>query len=448
MKVKILIAGLLSLCLINITVAQTKEQKLSELLTAYTNLNEFNGAVLVTQKGTVLLNKGYGYKNAASGEPNTENTIFQIGSITKQFTSAIILKLAENKKLALNDKISKYFTDLRFDKDITIKQLLSHTSGIYNYTNDADFMKSEAVKPANQQKIFALFQNKKLDFEPGTQWNYSNSGYMLLGYIIEKVTKKTYEQIVRDYIFKPLKMNNSGFDFAALKSKDKATGYFSIDGKNSTVAGIVDSSVSYAAGSIYTTTSDLLKWHKGILNNTVVKRASIEKAFTPVKNKYGFGWSIDSIDGKRLTTHGGGIFGFNTNIARIESDDICIVLLNNVGNPKLGDITNDIFAVLYDKPYKLPEAKKEIVLSEEILKKYIGTYEVAPQFKIAITVEDGKLIAQATGQPKFQLFAQKENYFFLKAVEAEVEFVSNDKGEVEKLILYQGGAKTPAVKTK
>ncbi len=448
MKLKLIIAGFLSLCSISIISAQTKEEKLNELLTAYSKINEFNGTALVAQKGTVLLNKGYGYKNAAADEPNTGNTIFQIGSITKQFTAAVILKLAENKKLSLNDKISKYFTDLKLDKEITIAQLLSHTSGIYNYTNDADFMRTEAVKPANQQKIFALFKNKKLDFEPGTQWSYSNSGYMLLGYIIEKVTKKPYEKVVRDYIFRPLKMNNSGFDFAALKSKDKATGYFSINGKNSTEAGIVDSSVSYAAGAIYTTTSDLLKWHKAVLNNTIIKRASTEKAFTPVKNKYGFGWGIDSIYEKRVTAHGGGIFGFNTNMARIESDDICIVLLNNTGNPKLADITKDIFSVLYDKPYKLPEPKKEITLPEEILKKYAGTYEVTPQFQITITVEEGKLIAQATDQPKFELFAQKENYFFLKAVEAEVEFVNNDKGEVEKLILYQGGAKTPAVKIK
>jgi CubicO group peptidase (beta-lactamase class C family) len=448
MKLKLIIVGLLSLCSISIVSAQAKEKKLDELLTAYNSINEFNGTALVEQKGTVLLNKGYGYKNAATDELNTENTIFQIGSITKQFTAAVILKLAENKKLSLSDKISKYFNDLNFNKDITIAQLLSHTSGIYNYTNNVQFMQSEAVKPADEKKMLALFKNKPLDFSPGTNWSYSNSGYLLLGYIIEKVTKKSYEQVVRDYIFKPLKMNTSGFDFAALKNKDKATGYFSIDGKNSTVAGIVDSSVSYAAGAIYTTTSDLLKWHKAILSNTVIKRTSIEKAFTPVKNKYGFGWIIDSIDGKRVTAHGGAIFGFNTNIARIESDDICIVLLNNTGNPKLADITNDIFAVLYDKPYKLPEVKKEITLPEEILKKYIGTYEAAPQFLIIITVEEGKLIAQATGQPKFQLFAQKENYFFLKAVAAEVEFVSNDKGEVEKLILYQGSEKTPALKIK
>jgi CubicO group peptidase (beta-lactamase class C family) len=448
MKLKLIVAGLLSLCSISILSAQTKEKKLDELLTAYTKINEFNGTALVAQKGTVLLNKGYGYKNAATDESNTENTIFQIGSITKQFTSAVILKLVEQKKLNLTDKLSKFYPAFPKGDSITIRQLLSHTSGIFNYTTDVQFMQSEAVKPANEKKMLALFINKPLDFSPGSNWSYSNSGYLLLGYVIEKVTKKPYEKVMREFILTPLQMNSSGFDFTHLKNKDKATGYFAIAGKNSTVAGIVDSSVSYAAGAIYSTTSDLLKWHKAVLNNTIIKRESIEKAFTPVKSKYGFGWIIDSIDGKRVTTHGGAIFGFNTNIARIESDDICIVLLNNTGNPKLGDITKDIFAVLYDKPYKLPEEKKVIKVAEEILKKYIGTYEVTPQFQITVTVEEGKLMGQATNQPKFELFAEKDNYFFIKAVEAEVEFVSDDKGVVEKLILYQGGRKTAALKIK
>ena len=427
---------------------QTKDEKLSELLSAYNKLNEFNGTALITQNGKMLLDKGYGFKNVGIKEANIPNTIFQIGSITKQFTSTIILKLEERKKLKLTDKLSKYFPDFPNGNEITIFNLLTHTSGIYNYTNDVEFMKSEAVKPANEKKMLAVFKDKKLDFTPSSQWSYSNSGYMLLGYIIQKITKQPYEKVVREYIFKPLKMNNSGFDFVHLNNNNKAIGYFTITDKNSIKAELVDSSVSFAAGAIYTTSADLLKWHKGILNNTIIKRTSIEKAFTPFKNKYGFGWIIDSTNAKRITTHGGGIFGFNANFARVEQDDICIILLNNVGNPRLEDITRDIFAILYDKPYKIPEGKAEIKVSAEILNKYIGTYEVVPEFKIEINVENGQLVAQATGQPKFELFAQKDNYFFLKAVEAEVEFVINDKGVVEKLILYQGGRKTPATKTK
>ena len=440
---------LLSLLLSFISIGlfgQTKEQKLDELLSAYHKLNSFNGTALVSERGKILLNKGYGYKNVENKESNESETIFQIGSITKQFTSTVILKLEEEGKLLLTDKISKYFPDFPDGNRITVYNLLTHTSGIFNYTNDGEFMKSEALKPTTESKIIALFKDKKLDFEPNSKYNYSNSNYMLLGYIIQKVTGKPYENVVREYIFNPLQMTKSGFDFVRLNDPNKATGYFAIGENITQKSTLVDSSVSFAAGAIYTTSGDLFKWHSGLLSNKIVKRETIEKAFTPFKSKYGLGWNIDSLNGKKVLAHGGGIFGFNANFVRIEQDDISIVLLNNVGNPKLSDITKDIFSILYDKPYKIPKVKKEIKVDEEILKKYIGTYEIVPQFKINVTVESGTLQAQATGQPKFELFAEKDNYFFVKVVEAEVEFVNNEKGETELLYLYQGGKKIPAKK--
>lgn len=428
--------------------AQSKQEKIDTLLTAYTAQNNFNGTALVAFKNTVLLNKGYGFKNIETGLMNTANTIYQIGSVTKQFTAVVILKLAEQKKLSLTDKLSKYYPAFPKGDSITIHQLLSHTSGIYNYTNDVKFMQSEAVKPANEEKILALFKDKPLDFSPGSNWAYSNSGYMLLGYIIQKVTKMPYEKVVTNFILTPLKMTGSGFDFAKLANSEKATGYFVIDGKNSARAGIVDSTVSFAAGALYCTANDLYKWHSALLKNKIIARASLEKAFTPVRHNYGYGWNIDTTDGKRITRHNGGIFGFNSSFVRIEQDGMNIVLLNNVGNSKLDEIAENIIKIIYDKPYTVPQAKKEITVAAEILKKYEGLYEVVPQFQITITAEDGKLMAQATGQPKFELFAQKDNYFFLKAVEAEVEFVTNDKAEVEKMILYQGGRATNAKKIK
>ncbi len=426
--------------------AQTKTEKINTLIEAYAKQSNFNGTALVAEKGIVLLNKGYGYKNVTVNSVNDENTIYQIGSVTKQFTVAIILKLLEQKKLQLTDKLSKYYPGYPKGDSITIHHLLSHTSGIYNYTNSVEFMKADAVKPANEKKIMVLFKNKPLDFSPGSSWAYSNSGYMLLGYIIQKITKKPYEKAVRDFILTPMQMSNSGFDFTRLKNADKATGYFVINGAKSEAAGIVDSTVAFAAGALYATTADLYKWHQGLLQNKIITRASLEKAFTPVKNKYGYGWLIDSVEGRRITAHNGGIFGFNSSLVRVETDDICIIFLNNTGNPKLDDISKNILNILYNKPYQLPETKKAIEVSVEVLQKYVGVYEVMPQFKITVTVEEGKLIAQATGQPKFELFAQKENYFFLKAVEAEVDFISNAKGEVEKLILYQGGRATDAKK--
>ncbi|MEO8112698.1 MAG: serine hydrolase domain-containing protein, partial [Ginsengibacter sp.] len=201
------------LCVVHIGFAQDTGSKLDTLISAYAKLDKFNGAALVAKGGTILLDKGYGYRNSNDKVLNSEQTIFQLGSITKQFTSAVILKLQEEKKLSVSDKLSKYFPNYPKGDSITIQQLLTHTSGIFNYTNDENFMANEITKPATREKMMALFQDKPLDFSPGTSWNYSNSGYSLLGYIIEAVTKKSYEQAVRRYIFAPLHMTHSGFDF-------------------------------------------------------------------------------------------------------------------------------------------------------------------------------------------------------------------------------------------
>ena len=426
--------------------AQEAVQKLDELIAAYAKIEKFNGSVLVAQKGSILLEKGYGYKNAAKKEMNDSKTIFQIGSITKQFTAAIILHLQEKKKLSIHDKLSKYFPALPFADSVTIENLLSHTSGIYNYTNNEDFMKTDAVKPASQEKIFALFKNKPLEFTPGSKFSYSNSGYMLLGYIIEKVTGKAYEKVMHELIFTPLQMNHTGFNFTDLQSPDKATGYFELTKTTKTPATIVDSSVSFAAGAIYTTVGDLYKWDRSLYTEKIISKVSLKDAYTPRKEKYGFGWSIDSAYGKPVYQHGGGIFGFSTNILRQPQEDICIILLDNKGDGGLAKITEGLNAILHNQPYEIPKERKEITVDSILLKEYLGQYQLAPNFIITVTLESGKLMIQATGQGKGELFAEKENYFFLKVADIQVEFTKGTDGKTDKLLLYQNGQPSAAKK--
>jgi len=421
--------------------------KLDTLMSAYAKLHKFNGAALVAKNGVILLNKGYGYRNAENKVANNEQTIFQLGSVTKQFTSAVILKLQEEKKLSVSDKLSKYFPDYPKGDSITIEHLLTHTSGIYNYTNDANFMSNEVTKSASREKIMALFKDKPLDFSPGTGWNYSNSGYSLLGYIIEAVTKKPYSQAVRKYIFTPLHMTHSGFDFTHLKKKEKATGYFSLDGNKPAIAPIVDSSVSFSAGAIYSTVGDLYLWHKALQKNTVLSKAQQEKAYTPVKNKYGYGWGIDSIEGKRSVSHGGGIHGFITEISRVPEDDVCVILLSNASDP-LGDISKNIFAILYGKEYVLPKERIVMKLPEEKLKQYEGEYELNKNLHVIINLKDGELIAIPTGQRPEVLYAEKEDLLFLQSQDIQLEFTRNEKKEVDGFILHQGGQKIPCKKIK
>ena len=436
-----------ALCIVYLNFAQ-EAGKLDALINAYAKMYKFNGAALVAKNGVILLNKGYGYRNAAGKIANTEQTVFQLGSVTKQFTSAIILKLQEEKKLSVSDKLSKYFPGYPKGDSITIEHLLTHTSGIFNYTNDANFMTNEVAKPAGREKIMALFKDRPLDFSPGTGWNYSNSGYSLLGYIIEEVTKIPYEQVVRKYIFTPLHMTHSGFDFTHLKNNEKATGYFKLNDKEMIPSPIVDSTVAYSAGAIYSTTGDLYRWHKALQEDKILSEEQQEKAYTPVKNRYGYGWIIDSVEGKRRVSHGGGIHGFVTNISRIPEDDICIVLLSNASDPSISEIAKSIFAILYGKEYELPKERIAIKLPEEKLKEYEGEYEVRKDLKVIISLKDGELVAAPTGQRTDILYVEKEDFLFSKSANIQLAFTRNDKKEIDGFILHQNGAKIPCKKIK
>ena len=418
--------------------AQSLEQKMDELLNAYAKQNKLNGTVLVGQKGKVLYQKGFGYKNAEEKTPNDANSIFQIGSITKQITAAVIMQLAEEKKLSVQDKLSKYFPGFVNGDKITIEHLLTHTSGVYNYTNDTTIMGRDVTRNYSQEEMLALFKTYPSDFEPGTKWNYSNSGYSLLGYIIEKVEKQPYEAVVRKRIFQPLGMTNSGFDFTHLSNPNKTRGYFLLNPQIMT-APIVDSTIAFSAGAIYTTVNDLYKWERSIYTDKILKPASWKAVFTPYKNKYGYGWGIDTLFGKPITAHSGGIHGYTSYILRFPQEELAVIVFDNSSGKTLAKISKDLAAVVLNQPYDVPSAKKEIALDSSILKQYVGDYELAPSFIITVFREGKQLKAQATGQDAFEIYPEKENLFFLKIVEAKIEFVKDASGVVTEMILYQNG---------
>jgi len=428
--------------------AQDVSRTLDELLLAYLRQGKFNGTALVAYKGKILLEKGYGWKSVADSSKNDDKTIYQIGSVTKQFTATLILQQQEAKKLSVEDKLSKYFPSYPKGDSITIHNLLTHTSGIYNYTNDGKFMTEGATKPQTRQYMMSLFENKPLGFKPGTKWSYCNSGYSLLGYILEDVTKKKWEQLMHERILGPLGMTNSGFDFVALKNPNKATGYFLLDAKANTPATVIDSTVAFAAGSLYSTVGDLYKWERAITAGKLLKPESWKAEFTPFKDKYAYGWFIDSLHGKKITRHGGGIYGFVSDLLRFPDDDLVIILLSNKPTGGLTAISNNLAAIVFKKTFDWPTDRKEISVPENILQQYVGEYQISPDFIITILLDAGKLKARATGQPEFQIFAEKENYFFLKAVDAQIEFVKDSSGKVEKMILYQGGGRTEGKKIK
>lgn len=427
---------------------QTIPETIDELLKVYSKQYAFNGAVLVAQQGKILLQKGYGYKNAATHSLNDEKTIFQVGSITKQFTAVVILQLQEKNLLSLQDYVSKYISDYPSGDKITIENLLTHESGIYNYTNDSTFMQGSTGKSITPEQLIQVFKNKPLDFQPGQKYSYSNSGYVLLGYIIEKITGKTYYEVVRQNILQPLHMDHSGFDFKGLKSPDKATGYYRLTAKSSQPSAIFDSSAAYAAGALYTTVGDLFKWNQALYNGQIISSVTLEQAFTPHKSNYGYGWIIDTVYNKKVLMHDGGIFGFESFIARVPSDQTCIILVDNHQCKGLAKIAEEINAILNDQPYEFPALKNEIEINPEILKQYTGEYQLAPNFNITISIEGGQLVAQATGQGKVELYAERENFFFTKIVKEQLEFFKDANGKVTRMTLYQGGQQAQGKKIK
>lgn len=415
---------------------------------SYTAEGKFNGTVLVAQKGAVVYQGGFGFRDAENKVQHEADDIFQIGSITKQITAAVIMQLQEEGKLSVNDKLSKYFPGFIHGDKITIENLLTHTSGIYNYTNDEKLMKSDVTKNYSQKEMLDIMKAYKPDFEPGIKWNYSNSAYSILGYIIEKVTARPYEKVVRERIFNPLGMKSSGFDFTHLSAPNKSKGYFSLAGGKPVAAPVVDSTIAYSAGAVYSTVSDLAKWERAITEGKLLQAASWKSVFTPYKNKYGYGWNIDSAYGKAFTSHSGGIHGFSSYLIRFPQDELTVIMIDNASSPHLAKISKSLAAIVFGQPYEKPSARKEIAVDASILQQYVGDYQLTPTFSITISLEGKALKAQATNQPEFAMYAEREDFFFLKAVDAQIEFVKEESGKVGELILHQSGMKQKAKKVK
>ncbi|WP_310554437.1 serine hydrolase [Flavobacterium sp.] len=427
---------LLVLLTTNLSFAQSKKEKLQQLFEFYKQQNQFNGSVFVSQKGEVLLNKGYGLANVDLKKENNSNSIFQIYSITKTFTATVILKLVEEKKLSLQDKLSKFYPDYPDASSISIESLLNHTAGVYDYTRGND-MKDQT------EKSFIEFQKTKpLDFLVGTDWSYSNSGYYFLGYVIQKVTGISYEKAVEKYILKPLLMEQSGFAFKNLKSQNKVIGYEVFSEKAQKPSVVYDPPGPFAAGGIYSSVEDLNKYYNGLKNYKIISKKTLEKAYTPFKNNYGYGWVTIPMFEKMTVGHSGAGAGFRSNFVQIPEDDICIILLTNTERD-LNIATSAIIKILYNKDYKIPIVAN---INKETLKQYVGTYQVENNFVIYLTIVNNKLIAQSGNNPKSILYPVKENLFYAEELNGYVSFEKNSNAQIASLIFYKGDQPTKAKK--
>ena len=420
--------------------------RMDQVVQSYVSNKTFMGSVLVARGSEVLLSKGYGSANLEWNIPNLPATKFRLGSVTKQFTAASILLLEERGKLKTDDLVKKFMPDApaAWDK-ITIYHLLTHTSGIPNFTSFPDYKSLEPFA-ATPEQLVARFRDKPLDFQPGEKWSYSNSGYVLLGYLLEKVSGESYEKFVQENIFGPLGMKDSGYDSNSAIIPRRAAGYAA--GKDGPVnAGFIHMSIPFSAGALYSTTEDLLRWEQGLFGGKLLSAASLARMTTPFKDDYACGVSVRTVSGRKVIDHGGGIEGFNTFLAYYPEDKLTVVALANLNGDAPAQIVKRLAAVAHGEKVELPSERKEITVAPNILEQYVGTYQLAPKIDMMITLEGGQLISQVSGQGKVPLFATSETKFFPKVVDAEIEFGKDDKGAVAYLVLHQGGRDMKAPRT-
>jgi len=351
-----------------------KAARIEEYLARANKVGQFNGAALVAENGKVIYKKGLGLANMEWNVPNDADTKFRLGSITKQFTSALILQLVEQGKLKLDGKLSDYLPDYRKDvgDKVTIHHLLTHTSGIPSYTSQPKFFEEVSRNPYTVVDFVKKYASGDLEFEPGTKFRYNNSGYFLLGAIIEKIHGKSYEQVIKENIFDPLGMKNSGYDHHGTLLSKRASGY------QKTPTGYInapylDMSLPYAAGSLYSTVEDLYLWDQALYADKIVSAKSRELMYKPFLDNYAYGWSITKVtlaQSKEAITsvaHSGGINGFNTLLVRYPDQKNLIVLLDNTSQgANLGRINRDLTNILYNQPFEMPKQSIAEVLMKTI----------------------------------------------------------------------------------
>ena len=427
---------LLSLVVAPAVTAQDYTGPSDRFVQAFVAQKRFQGSVLLARDGQPLFRKSYGMANAEWDVANTPDTRFRLGSITKQFTSALILQLVEQGKVKLEDSIRKYYPGAPESwQPITIHHLLSHESGIPSYTDLPGFFEKQAGTARTPLEIIELTRDKPLEFTPGTKYKYDNSGYILLGYVIEQVTGRSYEQQLHSAILDPLGMHETGFDHYTEIIPHRAEGYENNNGKLAR-ARFLDMSLPYAAGSLYSSVDDLLKWDQALYGTKVLSEASKEKMWTPNLSDYGYGWMISKRFGFQAVEHGGGINGFNTMIIRIPEKKLLAVVLSNVNTNATGQIAASLLQIGLGQNVTPPQVHTAVPLTSATLEPLAGVYAFNPNFKLTIRPDGDHLSGQATGQGSLPLYAISQSRFFNDTIGLEIEF---DKSGTF-LTLFQNGA--------
>lgn len=418
--------------------------EIDQLLNKYYSMNKFMGSVLVVRDGEIIISKGYGFADIAHNVHNTPQTAFRIGSVSKQFTAMAILQLYDKELLDINDPISKYIPYYPNGEKITIHNLLNHTSGIPNLTDFEGFQNYMKIDHEIDE-ILEYFMNKPLEFDPGEQFKYSNSGYIVLSKIIEVVSEQPFKTYISENIFQPLDMQNSGLDDYYTIIPGMAEGYIFWDG-NYRYDEYVSMTIPLGGGGLYSSAEDLYKWDRALYESDILSDSSKNLMFSKsviqdssdTTTYYGYGWGISKEDGKTKYSHSGGIEGFLSYIGRYPDDDLTIIILANNILTSLGGIRKSIFAILTDKPYEFPEINIEIEIDPAIFEKYTGVYRLSPDLEFTILIDNDKYFVQGPEGERLELYPKSELSFFIKEIDIIIDFII-ENNNVKGFILNQIG---------
>ena len=413
--------------LVQASSAQPPSGRLQQVVQPYVDAQMFMGSVLVAKDGKAVFNKSYGMADLEWSVPNSPTTRFNIASMTKQFTAAAILLLEDRGKLKTDDLVKKYLPDAPASWDkITIYHLLTHTSGI---ADDA-----AKYEPGPPEKL--VFNDKPLNFQPGERWAYSNLGYIVLGNLMERISGQSYEEFVQDNIFKPLGMNDSGLMSFVKLIPQRASGYW--PGSNGIEnAERPDPRIGFSAGSLYSTTEDLLRWEEGLFGGRLLSPASLRKMTTPFKSDYACGLHVSRVNGRLMLEHDGNNIGFNADMAYYPEERLAVIVLANLNGTVTGEMTRALAAVAHGETPPSPSVHREIPLPKEVLARYAGTYQFQ-HYSLKMVPEGNHLLVQFDNGGTLPVFPELETKFFSKPWPEQFEFSKDDKGKFTVLTRRRG----------
>ena len=402
-------------------------------------------SIAVARGDRLILAKGYGKADLEFDIPMNEQTMLRIGSVTKQFSAAAIMRLVEQGRLSLDDTLDKMLPEYPpTSKPVTLRQILNHTSGIWSYTEDSKFMVRDSTLELTPEEVIATFKDKPLEFDPGTKWNYSNSAYYLLGEIIARASGKPYAQHMQDELFTPLGLSRTRYESNRAIIPNRAQGYAFDDGtiRNDQSIG---ADVPGAAGSLLSSAADLVRWNLALIGGKVVSPESYALMTTPTTlpdgaAPYGFGLGIESFEGRRRIEHGGGIPGFTSSLAYLPDDQLTVAAISNCESFNPGKVVDSIMRAALGieelQPQDLPVPATDMA-------RFAGDFAFDDiPMSITFFEKDGKVFAQATGQTPALLLYQG-NGEFRADFDPQVKFVfaagGGGDGPAESVVLHQHG---------